>query len=300
MTLVQMPLRGRPQESGRAPQAVRQTKLAFRSMARVLSSADGEILRGSSASRLMRADDGFLYVVKLKQNPYGARILVNEYLAARLATALGLPVPESALIRIVDGATGDVSIHFGSRLLISRFGLMPHDWIPESVWSLVQNPKDLIGAFVFDTWAGNADERQVLFARRTGFAPYRLFLIDNAHCFGGPTWRLNGLAPLCPTRLRFAYRCVSSWADLEPWLSVIERLDPAAIQAAANGLPAEWLNASDRTSLETMLKRLAERCLKIRGLIASFLNRGAHPFTSWRFRASLYTVPRRPPLGRIA
>ncbi|MGH9520696.1 MAG: HipA family kinase [Terriglobales bacterium] len=50
-------------------------------------------MRGGAQSHLMRASDGHFYVVKFLNNPQHPRVLANEWLGARLAHALGLPVP---------------------------------------------------------------------------------------------------------------------------------------------------------------------------------------------------------------
>ena len=49
-------------------------------------------MRGGAQAHLMRAADGFFYVVKFRNNPQHLRVLANELLAARLAEAVGLPV----------------------------------------------------------------------------------------------------------------------------------------------------------------------------------------------------------------
>jgi len=166
-----------------------------------------ERLKGSTEPVLMRADDGHLYVVKFCTNPLGPRILVNEYLAVRLARSLGMATPEAAVVQVPE-SLGSPGLHFGSRLYKSRGNVYIHDWLPAAVWGLVTNPGDLIGAYVFDAWTGNADCRQVIFVRKAGLTPYQLLLIDNGHCFGGRSWRLHGLAVQCPRKLSFAYATV--------------------------------------------------------------------------------------------
>ena len=59
-------------------------------------------MRGGAQSHSMRADDHNFYVVKFQNNPQSLRVLANEFLASRLAYALGLPVPEVAVIEVSD------------------------------------------------------------------------------------------------------------------------------------------------------------------------------------------------------
>ncbi len=53
---------------------------------------------GGSVPALVEADDGRLYVVKLRGAGQGARVLVAEWIAGRLGHALGLRVPALALV----------------------------------------------------------------------------------------------------------------------------------------------------------------------------------------------------------
>ena len=47
-------------------------------------------MRGGAQSQLMRASDGYFYIVKFQNNPQHPRILANEILATRLADQIGL------------------------------------------------------------------------------------------------------------------------------------------------------------------------------------------------------------------
>jgi hypothetical protein len=53
---------------------------------------------GGSVPALVEADDGLLYVVKLRGAGQGARVLVAELIAGKLGHALGLGVPALALV----------------------------------------------------------------------------------------------------------------------------------------------------------------------------------------------------------
>ena len=48
---------------------------------------------GGSQSRLVRCDDGKLYVLKMTPNPQGPNVLANEVLGSILMRGLGLPAP---------------------------------------------------------------------------------------------------------------------------------------------------------------------------------------------------------------
>lgn len=262
--------------------------------------ANVEALPGATRSWMMQADDGHLYAVKFTSNPFGARVLVNEYVAGRLAQMLRLATPPIALIHVPEGLGRPAGLHFGSRIQVGRGGLSAHDWLPAAVWGLVQNPEDIIGAFVFDAWTGNVDERQLIFVRKTGPRPFKLFCLDHGHCFGGTCWRLLGLPILFPRRLQFAFESVTGWRDLEPWLTRIEEMEPRRIDLAAKGIPEEWLAGAGRTAFARLKGELASRRLTIRSQIAQLLARGGHPFACWRYRSSLYVVPAHRALAKTA
>jgi len=57
-------------------------------------------MRGGAQSHLMRCSDGNLYVVKFQNNPQHPRILANEMLATKLASHIGLPVPDAAIVEV--------------------------------------------------------------------------------------------------------------------------------------------------------------------------------------------------------
>jgi hypothetical protein len=57
-------------------------------------------MRGGAQGQLMLGEDGHAYVVKFQNNPQHTRVLVNEFLASRLAAAVGLSTPEVELIEV--------------------------------------------------------------------------------------------------------------------------------------------------------------------------------------------------------
>ncbi len=57
-------------------------------------------MRGGAQSHLMLCDDRHYYVVKFINNPQHVRILANEMLANRLASYVGLPVPECTYVDV--------------------------------------------------------------------------------------------------------------------------------------------------------------------------------------------------------
>ena len=63
------------------------------------------LYQGSSLPAVVLADDGEQYVMKFSGTGHGAKALIAELVAGEIALALGLPVPELALIEL-DAALG--------------------------------------------------------------------------------------------------------------------------------------------------------------------------------------------------
>src|SRR5580692_262680 len=104
-------------------------------------------MQGGAQGQMMLGADGHLYVVKFQNNPQHMRVLANEFLASRIATAVGLTVPEVVLVEVSSWLvenTPELEIDLGKTQVRcqaglqfgSRFvgGLMPGqvvDYLPE-------------------------------------------------------------------------------------------------------------------------------------------------------------------------
>jgi len=238
---------------------------------------------GSTGARLVRASDGCLYVVKSARNPYGPRILANEYLATRLARSLGLPTPDFALVAMPARLDRLAELCFGSRLVCNQDGGAALTVLPACLWGLVENPADLWGAYVFDVWTGNSDCREVVFARLPGPRPLRLMLIDQGHCFAGRLWRFEDCSWNCASAMAFAYEG-SGPSALDQWVSRVAEIEPDRIRVAAEGIPPEWLGDGSAGALDTLLQQLVARRGMVRSLVAGAMSRRDYPFNSCRFR----------------
>lgn len=301
MSLLRFPLSPQaPREIPWPTLADTKVELRFAPLPFVSAIKDVGRLRGSTEPHLMRADDGAQYVVKFGTNPFGPRVLVDEYLCYRLARGLTLTTPDAAIVATSAALGVAPGLQFGSRLHKSRGNVYVNDWVPEAAWTLVENKRELIGAYVFDVWVSNGDTRQFIFARTSRAADLRLYLIDNSHCFGAKSWRLTGVPIQCPHQMQFAYAAVTKWSDFEPWLSMIENLDEGQVQRASEGIPDEWLPDAERAQFHVLLDQLYGRRREVRGLIAGFLDRGHHPFAGWRYRSSLFVAPAVKHLGKTA
>lgn len=243
----------------------------------------------------MLADDGSCYVVKFLNNPQGARVLANEWIAGRLAQAIGLPVPDFDVIDVSQdlirrspglvvrggGQTQPCTAgrHFASRLPTANAGAPIFDDLPLSTFALVSNAIDFVGALVLDKWTCNADARQVVFCRLRGRKPIRMYLIDHGFCFNAEQWNF----PDSPARGGYVYPSVyygvTGWESFEPWLGRVENFDEGAIYAIGDAVPPEWYNGQD--DLQRLLGQLVKRRAIVRRLIWEFKNNSRAPFPHW-------------------
>lgn len=263
-------------------------------------------MRGGSQAHLLEASDGRAYVVKFENNPQHRRTLVNEWIAARFLSYLGLPTPEVAMILVTEeflASNPEVYMqagnkrfaptlgwHFGSSFPGNPTQLAVYDFLPDVLLPKVENLTDFLGMLVFDKWMGNTDSRQAIFfgARRAASPemenPPRLGfvaqMVDNGYVFGGPDWRLTESPMQGLYFPPLLYRTVRGFGDFEPWLGRIGCFPEEIVSRACKEIPAEWL-ADDGAELARLLERLLARRRRLPELIADCRNARVVLFPAW-------------------
>jgi hypothetical protein len=258
-------------------------------------------MRGGAQGQLMLGADGKLWVVKFQNNPQHRRVLANEMLATRLAAVAGLTVPETAVVEVsswlientpgleVDlGARKErcaAGLQFGARYV---GGLMPGqvvDYLPEEQLGEVRNIAEFAGMLALDKWTGNVNGRQAVFKRKGRERRYGAVFIDQGYCFHAGEWRFEDapLRGIYPRNL--VYGGVSGWDSFEPWLTRMERMEPAVVWRAAEEIPPEWYGqdgtSGDMGELERLVEMLLRRQGRIRELIEDFGRSDRRPFPKW-------------------
>lgn len=169
------------------------------------------VLRGGSRPILCVGEDKNLYVLKLEQNPQGAEVLANELIAHRLATILGLPVPDLHTVKLRSPLSIEISellkdypdkvacrepwileagTHLASKYPIDPFKGNIYDSLTfVRDFRKLRNLDDVVGAMVFDVWLENHDRRQFVFWKTCRERRYRALLIDNGFCFA-KDWKM--------------------------------------------------------------------------------------------------------------
>jgi hypothetical protein len=254
-------------------------------------------MRGGAQSQLMLGADGNLWVVKFQNNPQHLRVLANEFIATRIAEAVGLTVPKSEVIEVsewliansaemvVDGARGTsercvAGLQFGSQF---AGGLMPGqvvDYLPEQQMDEVRNLAEFAGMLVVDKWTGNCNGRQAVFERRPRERRYRAIFIDQGFCFNAGEWTF----PDAPLRGVFGrnlvYARVRGWESFEPWLSRVEGFAAEGLWKIAEEVPPGWYGGDPRT-IERLLETLLQRRARVREMIGQFRESNREPFPNW-------------------
>ncbi|MGA9070926.1 MAG: HipA family kinase [Terracidiphilus sp.] len=253
-------------------------------------------MRGGAQGQLMLGADGHLYVVKFQNNPQHMRVLANEFLASKLATAVGLAAPEAELVEVSNWLVENTpelemdlgksrvrcqaGLQFGSRFV---GGLMPGqvvDFLPEEQMAEVRNLGEFAGILALDKWTGNANGRQAVFARKQRERRYRAVFIDFGYCFHAGEWIFED-APLRGVYYRNdVYREIGGWEAFEPWLTRLETMAAETVWAAASEVPPEWYGG-DLSEMEALVEKLLARQSRIRELIEGFGRSDRQPFPKW-------------------
>jgi hypothetical protein len=205
---------------------------------------------GGSLPGLVETDDGRLFVVKLRGAGQGTRALVAELLAGELARALGLPVPEIALVSIEPGfgATerdeevrdllrASAGVNLGLELLPGAMMFDPaaRDAVDDELASRT---------VALDAFVMNVDRT----ARNPNLLWWRggLWLIDHGaallwhHRWDGGVDGAARPFPLLRQHVLLPW-ARSLAADAGRWAAELARLDDALLARVAADLPADWL-----------------------------------------------------------
>ncbi len=254
-------------------------------------------MRGGAQSQLMLGADGYLWVVKFRNNPQGVRVLANELIATKLAAAVGLTVPACDVVDVsgwlidnspemwVNVGRGEqeaceAGLAFGSQFV---GGLMPGqvvDYLPEEKLGELRNLGEFAGMLCIDKWTGNSNGRQAVFARKPRERKYRAVFIDQGFCFHANEWRfpdspLRGVYPM-----NRVYEAITGWYDFEPWLTRIEEMPAEVLWSIAENVPPEWLGG-DPAELELLMETMLKRRARVRELITGFRESNRKPFPHW-------------------
>ncbi|HEY6251344.1 MAG TPA: HipA family kinase [Candidatus Angelobacter sp.] len=253
-------------------------------------------LRGGTQAHLMRGSDDNLYVVKFQTNPIHPRVLANEFLATRLGSWLGIPMPQVEVIEVSSWLIAhspallvelaESRIPCGSGLqLASRYVADPIyfevlDQLSKVAFRKVVNKPDMVRALAFDKWVGNCDSRQVVFTRRVGQDQFQATLVDQSYCFDASKWDFPDLPFMGTCEHDHVYRNVTGWKSFEPILSRIEEIEYADLWSFAAEVPQEWYQY-EAQALCRLIGTLYDRRSVVRDLITALRHSKPNLFPRW-------------------
>jgi hypothetical protein len=238
---------------------------------------------------MLTASDGHAYVVKFANNPQSLRVLANEWLASSIGRALGLTIPEPAILYVpaelvenspslvirLSGSTLKCShgLAFGSRVIS---GDEVFDYLPESAFAKLENFQEFAGVFALDKWLCNCDGRQAVFCRRG--PNFRAHFIDFGYCFNAEEWSFPDSTTRGIYARRHVYQDICGWKSFEPWLSRIESFDLLKLWEIAADVPPEWVEPE---RVAQLVECIDARRNRVRELIAAVRQSPHNPFGAW-------------------
>lgn len=241
----------------------------------------GCVQQTASAPHYVRADNGQEYIAKgplyTPGQPY---VVVNEWVAAKLAEALGLPVLDS---RILD-LNGDIL--FGSSWMMAD-SFYPD--INQDRFNRCENRDRVYGLVAFDAWVCNSDRHsQNLVVRCIGSkgSGERLLMLlnDHSHCLIPPGDTPAGLGarmslPVSSSvMLPFVRDAITDPSRLGDSLAKIEGLSSEYILTVVRTVPRAFLLPNER---EAIVQFLLDRRARLRQLFEQerghFPNLGGGP-----------------------
>jgi hypothetical protein len=221
----------------------------------------GPVGKGVSNAHCVIAENGQEYIVKSPCfAPDHPHVAANEYIAARLANAIGLPILD---FRILEMA--------GHPLFASGW-MDKGTFCPQTTRELFakcQNRDRVYDLVVFDCWINNTDRHQenllVREIRPRGAAEPRHTLLcnDHSHCLVRPKKAATELAsqldapPVSHPNLAFVTEAVTQSARLADALRTAASVPDDTIKAAFSEMPVAFLPSAQDGKL--MCEYLLER-----------------------------------------
>jgi len=226
-------------------------------------------LRGGSQSRLVRCNDGKLYVLKMNGNPQGPNLLANELLGSHLLRGLGLSAPLAVPVYIdqhtIDANGLSFATPAGFKRVVQGWQLALElasdkegslfEWISPSHIERFSNVNELLAIYVFDVWASHRDRRQCVFEYHRDLRCYSAWFIDNGHLFGGPDWSRLNEGPRGATS-PYVVPPKEDCFELHQWASRFRKHLPRLLCEGMEMIPTEWYKSDIAAMVSVLTNRL--------------------------------------------
>lgn len=241
----------------------------------------GAVGLGVTSPQLFKAEDGMVYVVKLKNNRLGPKVLVNEFLACQFAQWMDLCFPPGGTIEItaellaksrrLKAARVEAGLHFASRYISgSRY-------VVRTNLHKAANKRQMAGVMLFDHMFHNLDRtwnRRNLIIYRGGDQS-KIYAIDNSHLFKKGRWTVRWLTKLEP-KIIMNYRRAYGWLlkhylsaeDFVGYIEKVRAITDDDVEKLVGAIPVEWL--PDEREQQALIHYIKAR--------RDMIDQIAHPF----------------------
>lgn len=243
-------------------------------------------LSGGLHTVLVKASDGFLYVVSMMDSFQGPNVLANEALGNELAKYLGISVPEWRPIQISEACvdkylllhwTGSDSwldrpgpgLYFGSRSVSQDEDEQLYHELPENWEGRISNRSDFAAMLLLDLWANHVGPRKAIFLPSADGLMVTAYFIGNGQMFGGYWGReeQHRGSALFPDRRLYTHLDVNR--IFNTWLQKAIAMDEKMLLQLARIVPRQW---HDSTYLQEVASQLQVRKWRVAQLLAQDMN----------------------------
>jgi hypothetical protein len=252
-------------------------------MARPSATLFISVWENSSSLAAHVATDQGEHVIKVRNNPEGPRVLINEWVGTSIAAELGVLVPDFAIVNVPEqleiplrpGLIAEPGPAFGSRFEEGQ------PWAGKSSVSAVANDDAFSRLVVLDTWLLNVD-RYSISRNRVRKKPENLWLsveeappgkfllkaIDEGHCFGGTGWGASDLRRIDSIKHPAIFGLFPEFENRLQREEVVRTLERASsitrarLKAIIDQVPGEW--GLSRAEAEALLEFLLDRARYLR------------------------------------
>ena len=231
-------------------------------------------LDANSASVLISADDGNLYILKFSGSPKHPNALAHERIWTVLAGSVGLPVSPGEPISVPssffeenlslslfapDGVQPQPGVHYGSRLLGDVSGsARPIEYLLKRDVGRVSNRADFLGMYIFDVWALCQKNRKAIFLKDLATGQFRAMFVGSGRVFEAVS------ADPVEAKTRARHRKPSLYAGLwkaaavASWVERLKSAVPPALDSLMQTIPDDWHSGHLNTLYASSLVRLSE------------------------------------------
>lgn len=243
--------------------------------------AHKEINNGVTKPYIITCDDSEQYVVKFKENPEGKRVLANEYVCAKIAEVLDLPLATPSFVQVNETFIQDYGLqvsahtetnvtsgfHFGTKKIKKAYQITGTDML-----RYAKNVDCIPGIILFDQLVCNCDREcnggNLLFDQ----TKMEIVVLDHTHAFDiGPLWNEHNLnykigeafRPIQPDG--YVYRKLVPFVNgHNPFNSILEKmkgLSNTHLWDIIYNIPEEWDVTQDQK--EKLHEYLVDRLHRI-------------------------------------